>query len=142
MCARESGELMTDESGHPPDSDDQDDSQQEFERLVARFRALRVPNPEVWAQSEGKRNMAQLAALTFLHGIWPRLIDTWRDPAWIDQWVRDARALGAAAFTDAGHGLNRLLAAGASREDLMSIMRAVAYEVAFGIARTPGRGQR
>jgi hypothetical protein len=56
------------------------------------------------------------------------LIDSWRDR----EWIRDAKAFGTAAFTDAGHGLDRLLAAGASVDDLMSIMRAVAYEVAFG----------
>jgi hypothetical protein len=133
MGEREGGELMNDENGQAPDSGDRDDSHQKFESLVARFRALGVEDPEGWALSEGKRNMAQLAALTFLHGIWPSLIDTWWDRDWIDRWIRDARAYGTAAFTDAGHGLDRLLAAGASHEDLMSIMRAVAYEVAFGM---------
>jgi hypothetical protein len=78
---------------------------------------LGAPDPSGLAQSEQRENIAQQARFLFLRAIWPDLINPYEHEGAI-------RGIPAGA---------RLLDAGASVADLGKLLRAVAYQTAFGI---------
>jgi len=109
-----------------------EDKQHAYELLVERFRLAGAPDPESWASSETRENLAQLARYCFLKRLWPRIIDPWRDePDWFEHYVTNAEKSPHGAFADAGLALQRLLGLGASRQDVGRVARAVAYAVVF-----------
>ncbi|MFF8535100.1 hypothetical protein ACN6K9_004078 [Streptomyces sp. SAS_267] len=85
------------------------------ESLRSRFRALGVADPVDLITSEVIDDLPQLTRSLLLRSLWKGAIDGWTDPGSLDQ-------LPAA---------QRLLAAGADREDLVRLVRAVAYEAVF-----------
>ena len=68
-----------------------------------------------WVASELGEDIPQLTRYRFLSGLWPKMIDSWRQ--------RIA----------AEPAAQRLLAAGASRDDLAQLARAVAYDTVFAL---------
>jgi hypothetical protein len=103
----------------------------EFQRLVRRFRELGADDAESWARSEASENFPQLARFAFLRALWPNHIDRWTEFGWIDGFIAAARREPSGAFADAGLALARLIDAGASRDDLGRVARAIAYETVF-----------
>ncbi|MET8451656.1 hypothetical protein [Streptomyces sp. NPDC005209] len=85
------------------------------ESLRAQFSALGVTDPVDLVKSEIMEDLPELARFVLLRSLWHGAIDGWTEPASLDQ-------LPAA---------QRLLAAGADREDLVRLVRAVAYEAVF-----------
>ncbi|MEU9135169.1 hypothetical protein AB0D33_04205 [Streptomyces sp. NPDC048404] len=85
------------------------------EVLRSRFRALGVADPVDLIKSEVIEDLPWLTRSLLLRSLWKGAIDGWTDPGSLDQ-------LPAA---------QRLLAAGADREDLVRLVRAVAYEAVF-----------
>ncbi|MFJ9822205.1 hypothetical protein ACIRU3_44675 [Streptomyces sp. NPDC101151] len=85
------------------------------ESLRARFEALGAADADDWAKSEICEDIPHLARFVLLRSLWRGPIDGWVDPGAFDQ-------LPAA---------QRLLAAGANKEDLVRLARAVAYEAVF-----------
>jgi len=85
------------------------------ELLRAQFSALGVTDPVDLIKSEVMEDLPQLARFLLLRSLWHGAIDIWTEPGSLEQ-------LPAA---------QRLLAAGADREDLMRVVRAVAYEAVF-----------
>ncbi|MFF3437782.1 hypothetical protein [Streptosporangium sp. NPDC002721] len=83
--------------------------------LRDRFTELGANNPEEWALSEISENIPQLARFLVLRNIWPEFINSWTN-------VLNNIPAGA-----------RLLTAGADRDDLTTLARAIAYETAFGL---------
>ncbi|MEU9912368.1 hypothetical protein [Streptomyces sp. NPDC051001] len=83
--------------------------------LRGRFEALGADDAEGWAKSEITEDLPHLARFVLLRSLWRSPIDGWADPGALDQ-------LPAA---------QRLLAAGADKEDLVRLARAVAYEAVF-----------
>ncbi|MFG3205237.1 hypothetical protein [Streptomyces sp. NPDC048192] len=83
------------------------------ESLLAQFSVLGVTDPIELIKSEVLENVPQLARFVLLRSLWQGAIDGWSEPASLDQ-------LPAA---------QRLLVAGADRDDLVRLARAVAYEV-------------
>ncbi|RSO29985.1 hypothetical protein DMH15_26515 [Streptomyces sp. WAC 06725] len=83
--------------------------------LHAQFSALGVTDPADLVKSEVIEGVPQLARFVLLRSLWRGAIDGWAGPGSLDQ-------LPAA---------QRLLAAGADREDLVRLARAVAYEAVF-----------
>jgi hypothetical protein len=81
------------------------------------MRSLGAPDPEGWARSEQRENIAQQARFLFLRGIWPDMIDPYRDPDVLRKYPAFAR----------------LLEAGADPDDLARGARAVAYETVFSM---------
>jgi hypothetical protein len=85
------------------------------ESLRAQFSALGVTDPVNLIKSEVMEDLPQLARFMLLRSLWHGAIDGWTNRGALDQ-------LPAA---------QRLLAAGADREDLVRLVRAVAYEAVF-----------
>ncbi|MEU1077300.1 MULTISPECIES: hypothetical protein [unclassified Streptomyces] len=70
-----------------------------------------------WARSEIDENQPQLARFVLLRSLWRGAIDGWAAPGALEQ-VPAAR---------------RLLDAGADRDDLVVLARAIAYEAVFAV---------
>ncbi|MER5312770.1 hypothetical protein ABT034_33930 [Streptomyces sp. NPDC002773] len=87
------------------------------ESLRTQFEALGAPDAPAWARSEIDENRPQLARFVLLRSLWRGPIDGWSDPGALEQ-VAAAR---------------RLLEAGADREDLVLLTRAIAYEAVFAV---------
>ena len=85
--------------------------------LTERMRSLGARDPERWADSEVRENIAQQARYLFLRSVWPKLIDAYGDVEVLSRYP---------AF-------KRLLDAGADPDDLARAARAVAYETAFAL---------
>jgi hypothetical protein len=85
------------------------------EWLRVQFGVLGVADPVDLIKSEVLEDLPQLARFVLLRGLWRGAIDAWSEPGSLDQ-------LPAA---------QRLLAAGADEEDLVRLVRAVAYEAVF-----------
>ncbi|MFF5287343.1 hypothetical protein [Streptomyces sp. NPDC013171] len=85
------------------------------ESLRMQFEALGAADALDWARSEIDEDQPQLARFVLLRSLWRGAIDGWADPKALEQ-VAAAR---------------RLLDAGANRNDLVLLARAVAYEAVF-----------
>ncbi|MGW2464680.1 hypothetical protein ACWC2M_37745 [Streptomyces sp. NPDC001761] len=85
------------------------------ESLRAQFSVLGVSEPIDWIKSEVMEDLPQLARFVLLRSLWHGAIDGWMEPGSLDQ-------------LPAAH---RLLAAGADRDDLVRLVRAVACEAVF-----------
>ncbi|MFK0258249.1 hypothetical protein [Streptomyces sp. NPDC090445] len=83
--------------------------------LRTQFEALGAADAPDWARSEIDEDRPQLARFVLLRSLWRGAIDGWADPGALEQ-VAAAR---------------RLLAAGADRDDLVLLARAIAYEAVF-----------
>lgn len=78
---------------------------------------LGAPDPAGWAASEAREGIPQQTRFLFLRSLWPESIDVWASEEAISR-------------IPAG---KRLLDAGASANDLSTLLRAVAYEAAFNV---------
>jgi hypothetical protein len=76
---------------------------------------LGCPDPDGWVRSEVTEHIPQAARYRFLHTLWPRLIDAWQ------------------TGIDNIPAAQRALRAGADRDDLARLARAVAFETVFGL---------
>ncbi|MFB7368637.1 hypothetical protein ACFC0D_02125 [Streptomyces sp. NPDC056222] len=85
------------------------------ETLRTQFETIGVTDAQDWVRSEIDGNQPQLARLVLLRSLWRGAIDGWADPGALEQ-VAAAR---------------RLLDAGADRQDLVLLARAIAYEAVF-----------
>ncbi|MFJ9817750.1 hypothetical protein ACIRU3_21290 [Streptomyces sp. NPDC101151] len=85
------------------------------ESLRAQFEALGAADAPDWVKSEIDENRPELARFVLLRSLWRGAIDGWASPGALEQ-VAAAR---------------RLLDAGADRDDLVLLARAVAYEAVF-----------
>jgi hypothetical protein len=83
--------------------------------LRAQYRTLGVTDPVGLIKSEVVEDLPQLARCVLLRNLWHGAIDGWTEPGSLAQ-------LPAA---------QRLLASGADQEDLVRMVRAVAYEAVF-----------
>jgi hypothetical protein len=72
-------------------------------------------DPDGWARSEISDNIPQASRYRFLHQLWPQMIDGWHDG--VDNILAAQRAL----------------EAGADRDDLVRLARAVAYDTVFSM---------
>lgn len=87
------------------------------ESLRTQFEALGAADAPGWARSEIDENQPQLARFVLLRSLWRGAIDGWAAPGALEQ-VPAAR---------------RLLDAGADRDDLVVLARAIAYESVFAV---------
>ncbi|MFL9680564.1 MULTISPECIES: hypothetical protein [Streptomyces] len=94
------------------------------EWLRTQFEALGAANAPDWARSEIEEDQPQLARFVLLRALWRGAIDGWADPGALEQ-IAVAR---------------RLLDAGADRDDLELLARAVAYEAVFATVDELDRG--
>ena len=103
--------------------------------LYEKFRQLGARNPESWAGSEVREDIAQLARFCFLRGLWPGMIDAWRDHLlWVDELAAHAKRPDQGSFSaDAAAALARLRQSGADSADLGEVARHVAATVIFDL---------
>jgi hypothetical protein len=75
--------------------------------------------------------MASRAA--FLEQVWNQVINARMSARWIDAAVVHSRRTPDAPFADVGPALERLLAIGATEEDICLVARHASYEAAFQV---------
>ncbi|WP_412738514.1 hypothetical protein [Krasilnikovia sp. MM14-A1259] len=91
------------------------DDRQRAEQIVTALHELGCDDPQGWCESEISENIPQLARYRFLHDLWPRMIDVWRD--------------GISKIPAA----RRAIDSGARLDDVAQVARAVAYETIFAM---------
>jgi hypothetical protein len=96
--------------------------------LAEHFRALGAPDPWSWARSQVEEGIPQYARFVFLRQAWTNVIAD-GNTSWIDGLTQqsDRRPLDPGA--GAGPALRRMLAAGASREDIAEVVRVMQWQV-------------
>lgn len=93
---------------------------------------LGAPDPSGWARSELEEDIPQVARFLLLRQAWQHVVAD-GDQAWIDAW-RDLSAQSPSApCAGIGPALERLLAAGADRDDLTTVVRVMQYSTLFGL---------
>jgi hypothetical protein len=103
---------------------------QEVKKLTAIFRKLGARNPEEWASSQIEEEIPQLARFLFLKQAWGAVLSD-ADTEWIDASIASAERRPDQPYAGVGHGLKRLLAAGAAREDITDVVRGMQAELLF-----------
>jgi hypothetical protein len=105
----------------------------EIKKWTKHFAAAGAREPESWARSQVMEGMNyQYARYNFLSGAWAYVIGD-GETGWIDQRVQQADKDPDGVGAGCGAALKRLLAAGASREDLAEIVRVMQYETLQGM---------
>jgi len=102
------------------------------QQLAALFRRLGASQPEGWANSQIGEGINQLHRYLFLRQAWSRVIDE-NDQSWIDRAIDDAKKEPNAPYSGVGHSLARLLANGASRDDVVDLARGMQAQLLFDI---------
>ena len=98
--------------------------------LTALFQQLGARDPATWAASQASEGIPQLHRFLFLRQAWQRVIPEDRDD-WIDREQAAAAAQPTQPFAGVGQALGRLLAAGASREDIVDLVRGMQAQLLF-----------
>lgn len=109
-----------------------DPTPEELQRLTEQFRAMGATDPASWARSQLYEGIPQFARLVFLQTAWRHVV-TEDDTSWIDQTIQTAELRPRAPGAGAGPALKRLLAAGASPEDITEVVRVMQWDVLAGI---------
>ncbi|MBN2392440.1 MAG: hypothetical protein JXR84_17045 [Anaerolineae bacterium] len=100
--------------------------------LEETFRRLGAHEPESWARSEIEENIPQLARFLFLRAAW-RCVVSEDDNSWIDRAIETSERHPNAPCAGIGPALNRLLAEGVDRQDIVDIVRVKQYETLFDL---------
>jgi len=101
-----------------------------LEKLTDLFRKLGAPDPEGWARSQIREGIDQLARYVFLRQAWKQVVPP-DDATWIDAWMKTTKKDPSGPGAGTGAALERLLAAGADREDLHEVVRGMQWELLF-----------
>ncbi len=101
-------------------------------KLAELFRDLGARDPESWAASQVSEGINQLHRFLFLRQAWKRVVSE-SDDAWIDQEISNYKQNASQPFAGVGHALARMLAAGASRENIVDLTRGVQARLLFDI---------
>lgn len=106
---------------------------EELRRLTEQFRAMGAFDPESWAKSQLEEGIPQYARLVFLQQAWKNIIAE-DDTSWIDPLIQEAERRPRDPGAGAGPALKRMLAAGASRQDIAEVVRVMQWQVLAGLA--------
>ena len=98
------------------------------EKLIDVFTKLGARDPERWARSEAEEGIPQLARFLFLRQAWKLIVDE-NDKAWIEKASNQSRAMPDQAGAAIGPALERLIAVGASKEDITTVVRIKQWEL-------------
>ncbi len=96
------------------------------------FKRLGANGPEEWAKSQINEGIPQLHRYLFLRECW-RLIRSDDESGWIDKEISAAKVDPDAPYAGIGASLERLIAAGANREDINQIVRGMQAELLANI---------
>jgi hypothetical protein len=106
---------------------------EELSQLTECFRAMGAFEPESWARSQLEEGIPQYARFVFLRSAWTNAIAE-NDTAWIEGLIQSSERRPRDQGAGAGPALKRLLAAGASREDIAEVVRVMQWQVLYGLA--------
>ena len=105
---------------------------EEIARLTRLFTKLGARDPEGWARSQVDEGIPQLARFLFLQQAWKLVVD--EDD---EEWIAAAQSAAAAARGEPGGALgpalDRLLAQGASKKDLTTVVRVMQWRLLFSL---------
>jgi hypothetical protein len=102
------------------------------EELTNIFKELGAPGPEGWAHSEITEGLPQLARFLFLKGCWDMIVED-GDTRWIDGRIANTPPSSNDPYAGSAHALRRLLACGASKDDINEVVRCAQAELLFDI---------
>jgi len=108
-------------------------NKEQIKKLATRFRALGAEDPEGWARSQVVEGIPQYARFVFLWQAWKNVIAE-GDNSWIDDWIEESERRPRGPGAGIGPALQRILASGASREDIAEIVRVMQWKVLSRIA--------
>lgn len=100
------------------------------EALVELFRKLGAPDPTEWAHSQLSEGINQLGRFVFLRQAWRQVVPP-DNSSWIDSVVEHGEARPLDPGAAAGPALQRMLDAGASRDDIHQLVRSMQSELLF-----------
>ena len=106
--------------------------EKQFQEWTERFRALGACAPEGWARSQIEEGIPQYARFVFLRTAWQSIV-TDGDASWIDAKIEQAERRPRDPGAGIGPALKRMLAAGASREDITEVARVMQWGVLAGM---------
>jgi hypothetical protein len=106
--------------------------QQRLADLTELLTRLGAPDPSAWARSELEEDIPQVARFLFLRQAWQHVVVD-GDKIWIDAWRDLAAQSPSAPCAGIGPALERLIAAGADRDDLTTVVRVMQYSTLFGL---------
>jgi hypothetical protein len=98
--------------------------------LSALFEKFGATEPESWARSQIEEGIPQLQRFLFLRQAWKRVLSE-HNTTWIDREISEAEKYPTGPYAGVGQALKRVVAAGASRQDLTDIARGVQAEMLF-----------
>ena len=108
-------------------------TKRDLPRLIEQFRALGASDPEGWAESQVEEGIPQYARYVFLRQAWEGVIGD-GDTSWIDTLVEESEGDPRGPGAGAGHALKRMLATGASREDIAEVVRVMQWQTLAELA--------
>lgn len=106
------------------------DKRQELATLTGLFDRLGARNPEGWARSQIDEGIPQLPRYLFLRQAWRNIVPE-GDSRWIDAAIARAKSHPNEPYAGAGLALARLLAKGATDDDMTELVRAMQAELLF-----------
>ena len=108
------------------------DDDRKIRELARHFREFGVDDAEGWARSQVREEIPHYARYVFLRGAWQGVVDE-GDTSWIDTVIRESRQHPHDPCAGAGPALERILAAGATREDIAELARVMQYEALYAL---------
>lgn len=106
--------------------------EQEIQQLAEHFRSLGAFDPEGWARSQIQEGIPQYARFVFLRQAWKSVVEV-GDTAWINQQIQESEQHPHDPGAGIGPALTRLLATGASREDITEVVRVMQRSILAGL---------
>jgi hypothetical protein len=106
---------------------------QELHQLTQHFRAMGAFDPESWAISQLEEGIPQYARLVFLRQAWKNIVVE-GDTSWVEALIQESERRPRDPGSGAGPALQRMLAAGASHEDIAEVVRVMQWRVLAGLA--------
>jgi len=106
---------------------------EEIQEWMEHFRALGAFDPESWASSQVNEGIPQYARFVFLRQAWSGGVAE-NDTSWIKPRITQAEQRPRGPGAGIGPALKRLLAAGASHEDINEVVRVMQWELLSHIA--------
>ena len=102
------------------------------ERLADLFSRLGARDPGSWASSQVHEGINQLHRFLFLRQAWSNVVPE-ADHGWMDAVMASAQADPDAPYAGVGAALQRLLQAGAARDDLADLVRGMQAQLLFSL---------
>jgi hypothetical protein len=108
-------------------------TQYSLDELTDIFTRLGADDPEIWAKSQHEEGINQLHRFLFLRQAW-KCVSGEQDDSWIDRQIAHFHRRPDEPYAGVGRALERLLALGADRRDLVDLVRGTQAEALFSFS--------